>query len=273
MSDVSLSAATQTVLLSTLRTAALTDLTRQRLSTGLKVNRPADNTSAFFQAKALSSRASDLLAVKNVINQSLSALGSAQIGIDAIIDLTRQLKALAISAQNGTAAERQAAAAGFDTVRAQIDSLAADAGFGGTNLIASSPEDLTISFGASGTSSLTIAGIASDASALGIGTAQGVFNNFATNADIDNAISRIEQSIGTLNATASTLGSNTAILDTRLDFTDSLRNSLQEGAAKLVNADLNEEAAKLLSLKVTGELSLVGLNIATDNQRAVLELF
>ena len=272
MSDVSLSAATQNALLSTLRTVALADQARDRLATGLKVNSPTDNAPAFFQAQALGGRAGDLLAVKSGINQSLSALGGAQIAIDAIADLTSQLKAIALSARNGTAAGRQAAAEQFDALRGQIDNLAADAGFGGTNLLASPPGDLTVSFNSSRTSSLTISGVASDAVSLGIVSAQAANNGFATEADIDNALSQLSAAVSTLNGAASTLGSNAGLLNTRLDFTHSLANQLLAGAAKLAGADLNEEAAKLLSLKLTQERNFIGLSITTENQRAVLEL-
>lgn len=272
MTDVSLSAATTSALLSTQRTIAFADQARERLATGLKVNRPSDNAPAFFQAQALTGRAGDLLAVKSGINQGLSALGGAQAGIDAIASLTNQLKGIALAAQSGTAEQRQAAAAQFDALRGQIDSLAADAGYGGINLLASSPNDLTVSFNPTATSGLTISGVASDAASLGIGTAAGAYNNFATFADIDNALSQLDLAIGTLNATASTLGSNAGVLNTRLDFTAALTGELQTGAGKLVNADLNEEGAKLLSLQLARSLGLVGLNIANESRQAVLEL-
>ncbi len=272
MSDVTLTAATKTALLNTLYTVLLADKTRLRLASGLRVNRPSDNAPAFFQAQSLNSRAGSLLAVKGGINQGLSALGSAQIGLDAIAEIAKQLKGLALSARNGTTAERQALAVQFDALRGQIDSLAADAGYGGINLLSSPPDDLSVSFNASGASSLTVAGVAADAASLGLGTAQGSYNNFATDADINNALAQLDRSIVTLNATASTLGSNASLLTTRLDFTDALTNSLQTGSDKLVLADLNEEAAKLVSLKLTSQLSLAGLNIANENQKAVLEL-
>ena len=72
---------------------------------------------------------------------------------------------------------------------------------------------------------------------------------------------------------ASSLGSNITLLNTRLDFTTNLVNELQTGAGKLINADLNEEAAKLLSLQVRSRLGLISLNIANENQKAVLDLF
>lgn len=273
MSDVTLSAATRSALLTVLRTTALADKASDRLATGRRVNGVNDGAPAFFQAQALSSRAGDLLGLKDGIGQSASALGGALVGVDAISDLAGQLKGIALAAKGGTAAERAAAATQFDALRGQIDSLAEDVSFGGLNLISFAPDDLTVPFNETGTSSLTVSGIASDSSSLGIGTGAGTYGAFATDADIDNAVSALNQAITTLGATASTLGSNAALLNTRLDFTQALAGDLQTGADKLISADLNEEAATLLSLQVSRELGAVGLNIANQNQQAVLQLF
>lgn len=254
-------------------TASLTNQTNERLATGLKVNRAADDAPAFLLAQSLNARAGDLLALKDGIGQAASTLGSALNGIDAISGLANQLKGIAAAARGGTAAERAAAAAQFDEFLSQIDNLAGDVSFNGINLLSSPPGNLTVAFNQSGSSSLTISGVASDSASLGIAGAVGTHNNFATDADIDNALGQINQAINTLRTTASTLGSNITLLNTRLNFTNNLVNELQTGASKLINADLNEEAAKLLSLRVRSRLGLISLNIANENQKSILDLF
>lgn len=273
MSEITLSFAARTALVATQRTAALADSTRERLATGFRVNRPIDNAPAFFLAQNLSNRAGDLLAVKDGIGQSASALGGALAGIDAITSIVNQLKGIAISAKGGSADVRAARAAQFDALRGQIDSLAADVGFGGINLLASPPDSFTVDFNERGASSLTIEGAASDASSLGIGTAAGAFNGFATDADILSAIAQLDGAVGTLRSTASTLGLNATLLNTRLEFTNDLVNTLESGAQKLVGADLNEEAANLLALRLSAELGALGLNIANQNNQSILKLF
>ena len=123
MSDIALSSANQSVLLLLQRTASLTNQTNERLATGLKVNRAADDAPAFLLAQSLNARAGDLLALKDGIGQGASALGSALNGIDAISGLANQLKGIAAAARGGTAAERAAAAAQFDEFLSQIDNL------------------------------------------------------------------------------------------------------------------------------------------------------
>ena len=59
MSDVTLSAAVRSSLLSLQNTTDLIDRTQNRLSTGLKVASAVDDPVAFFQAKSLNDRAFD----------------------------------------------------------------------------------------------------------------------------------------------------------------------------------------------------------------------
>ena len=60
MSDIVLSAAIRSNLLSLQNTAAALDTTQTRLSTGNKVNSAIDNPGSFFTAQGLNNRASDL---------------------------------------------------------------------------------------------------------------------------------------------------------------------------------------------------------------------
>lgn len=273
MSEVTLTQSTRVNLLALQKNTALIDLTSFRLSTGKRVNEATDNVRAFFLAKALTDRAGDLLAVKEPIGQSLSAVGSAIDGIGSITRLVEQLKATANDASDQTAAGRAELAARFDDLRAQLDSIAADANFKGVSLLAASPDSLTVTFDKTSGSSLTISGVASDSQSLGIGDGAVAFNNFATDADIQAAIVALDNAITTLRSTEAQLGSNAGVLNTRLDFTQDLANSLETAADKLTGADLNQEAANLLALNVARQLAIASLNITNQSQQSVLQLF
>lgn len=273
MSEITLTQSTRANLLALQKNTALIDRTSLRLSTGKRVNAPAENVRAFILAKALTDRAGDLLSVKNPIGQSLSAVGGALDGIDTITRLVEQLKATANDAQDRTAAERAEQAARFDRLRAQLDAITADINYGGINLLAASPDSLTVTFDKTSGSSLTIEGVASDSQALGIGDGAVTFNNFADDDDIQAAIDALDAAIITLRQTAAGLGSNAGILNTRLDFTQDLAHTFETGATKLAGVDLNGEAANLLSLNIARQLSITSLNIANQSQQSILQLF
>ena len=63
------------------------------------------------------------------------------------------------------------------------------------------------------------------------------------------------------------------MISIRLDFVTNLIGALEEGAGKLVNADLNRESATLLTLQTRQQLGTVGLSIASQSEQAILRLF
>jgi flagellin len=273
MAEITLTASTRANLLTAQRTDALGARTSRRLATGQRVNTPTDNPITFFLAKALIDQAGDLLQVKDNIGQSLSVVGSSISDVKYLTQLINQLKAVATDAIDTSQAARAEQAAQFDEIRAQLDTLAADSQFAGVNLIGAPPDDHSVLFNQDGSSSLTISGVASDSASLGIGTAAGDYNNFATDADVESAVYGLAQAFEALRSTEQTLGGNANTLNTRLDFTQDLANTLESGAARLTGADMNEEAANMLALNVSRQLSTSGLNFVNQSQQAILQLF
>ncbi|NKB56774.1 MAG: flagellin [Alphaproteobacteria bacterium] len=255
------------------RTNDLADRTQGRLASGLKVNSALDDAAAFFAARALTFRAEDLGRLKDNIDQSISTLTAAVNGIEAITELIEQAQGIAITAKaTGDTNERSSLAIQFDALLAQIDNLANDASYNGQNLIQGTPDNLVIDFNEDSTSQLTVSGIDSTTGTGGINVA-GAVGNFAAETNIDAALTASRTALATLRTTAATLGSNNSVLQTRLNFTEDLVNTLDEGAGKLTLADLNEESANLLSLQTRQQLGLNSLSLAAQSERAILNLF
>jgi flagellin len=268
---INLSSATRTNLLALQQTTNVISRTQERLSTGLKVNSAIDDAIAYFQSRSLSDRASDLAVLKDTVNQGVSAVETAVIGIDGISNIVDQMKGIALSAQSdANGVNRSKSAVQFNDLRNQLDNLSIDASYKGTNLIKASPANLKVSFSEDGSSTLTISGVASDSSGLSIATA---VSDWSSDANILNAINDLDSALTTLRSTASSLGSNASVLNLRLDFTTKLVNSLEEGSAKLVNADVNQESANLLTLQTRQQLGTIGLSIAQQSEQSILRLF
>jgi flagellin len=84
MSDITLSKAVRTNLLSLQSTAELMAKTQERLATGNKVNSALDNPTNFFTASSLNSRASDLNALMDNMSNGIKTLQAADNGLTAI---------------------------------------------------------------------------------------------------------------------------------------------------------------------------------------------
>jgi len=129
MSNVALSQAVRSNLLSLQNTASLLDATQTRLATGNKVNSALDNPTSYFTASSLNSRASDLGNLLDSVGNAIQTIQAANDGITSITKLVDSAKATANQAQQLAATVDSAAVAHADVV---------GSGFTAANITASS---------------------------------------------------------------------------------------------------------------------------------------
>ncbi len=287
---VQLSATSRSNLLSLQNTTSLISRTQDRLSTGLKVASAIDDAISFFQAQALTNRASDLSEKKDGIDQAISTLKAASNGIDALDKTVRQLKGIAQSAKTATVTEAVDLTAQFKELANQLDQISNDASYQGLNLLNSTAAHLTVEFSTASTSVLSIYGRNLLVSGLftgggaAAGDVQSSFTSFGaalvgfstagtTVSAIDDLINYLEIGIDKLRGASKALSSNITFLQTRLDFTKQYTNNLTEGAGKLTLADINEEGANLVALQTRQQLGIQALAFAGQSEQSVLSLF
>ena len=296
MSDVTLATSTRTNLLSLQRTSNLIGRTQERLASGQKVNSAIDDALAFFKARNLNARASDLASIKDSISGGISVIRAAIQGLETIEATLKQAKALAQSAvaspESGTRAKL---ASQFNDLRSQVDNIAEDASFNGINLLKNTTnaftagaDQLTVKFNertaTAAVNQLVVSGVntadfqtltARSAVATGTAGSTTVWGQTGTAAitAINSAIRAIDSALVSVRQTAQTFGTNSSLLEIRRQFTENLVNTLKAGASELVNADLNEESANLLSLQTRQQLGTISLSIAQQSEQSVLRLF
>lgn len=270
MGDITLSAGVRQNLLALQNTADLFTQTSNRLATGKKVNSALDNPNSFFTAQSLQGRASDLSNLLDAESNAVQTVQAANQGITAIQKLVDSAKALANQAlQTSNTTTRADLASQFGDLLTQIDQLAKDSGFNGINLL--NGDDLKVNFNEDGTSSVTIQGFTdTTASDLSIAAAA---NSWASNTDIQTALTDINDATTTLRSQGAKLGASLAVVQTRQDFTKNIINTLQVGADNLTLADSNEEAANLTALQTRQQISTVALSLSNQANQQVLRLF
>ncbi|QRE75215.1 flagellin [Methylobacterium aquaticum] len=163
---------------------------------------------------------------------------------------------------------RNALMATYNNLLSQIDQMAADSGFNGTNLLAG--DTVNVTFNEKGTSSLKISGTQVSASMLGLNAIGQT--DFQDSNSINAVVATINSASSQLKNQASTLGANLAVVQNRQDFTKQMINVLDAGAANLTNADLNEEAANSQALSTRNSLGISALSLANQSQQGILQL-
>lgn len=270
--SISLSAPQRLSLAARSRISDARDQAANRLATGRRVSKISEDAQKFLLSKGLAARVDNLNAAKANIGQGISALLVTQSGLDAADKLAQQLKGIASQAESASAADRATLAAQFDIVRTQLNNLVGDASYQGVNLLSNPADTLRVRISEQPGVRLNVDGSASDAAGLSIGTAAASYGNFATTADIDSALTALDSARSQIRSTASSIVGNAAILGVRENFSENLANIVQAGADKLVEADLNEEGARLLSANVRDALALEGQRISSQSDRLIVGL-
>ena len=204
---------------------------------------------------------------------NIEALNGESLEIDAsttaatatALGVSTGVKTRAAGDENDT---RKTAAADFNSIREQINQLAKDAGYNGTNLLTG--DAMRVQFNEDSSSKLDIKGANLDSEGLGISASQG---DFQANSDIQSAVDELKSAVDSLRSQSATFGANLSVVQNRQDFTKGMVDTLNAGADALVAADPNEEGATLLALNTRAQLSQTALSLASQQDQAVLRLF
>ncbi|MGA1869738.1 MAG: flagellin [bacterium] len=285
INTISLTMGIRKNLFNLMETSELMEQTSRRLGTGNKVNNALDDPVNFFAAQGHLQRASDLAGRKDEMGEAVQLVNAANNGIEAITILIESARSLAQSALSAdTTTDVNLLGEQFNTILSQIDTMAADSGYKGINLLNGTTESLTVRFDETGIeSNLTLQGFnatsGSTGSGLGISAALTGTGGAWTNIDvpdvgmINTALEDLDNARSTLRAETKKLAANLSTITARQDFTQKMINTLTDGAAELTLADMNEEGANMLMLQTRQALGTTSLSIASQAAQSVLRLF
>lgn len=277
--DITLTSGMRANLFSLQQTAKWMEQTQNRMATGKKVQSALDDPVAFFTARGHDQRATDLAARKDEMSESIQTIKSADIGVNSILNLIANAKSLAQSALSGESTSALNVLENmYNEVMGQIDFVSADSNYKGVNLLESTSITHTVKFDETGDSKLTISGFDADHDGETLSLSTVAANDWvsagaASTDDINSAIAKLDGAVSSLRSEASSMATNLSIITARQDFTQNMINTLKDGSASLVNADMNEEGANMLMLQTRQALGTTSLSLAAQAAQSVLRLF
>lgn len=272
--------------------------TQSKLASGLKIQSALDDPINFFAAQGHRQRAGDLAQLKDSMAEAVQTVKAANNGIEAVTDLIASAKSIAQSAKSAEGTDAVNTLANqYNDVLNQIDKLASDSGYKGVNLMGGSDQKLAVLFSENDSNSkITLTGFeASVSSSSGLtintstvdyaGSATGTATKAWTVTDeatssttisttgIDASITQLDAVRDELRTQAKGLASDLSTITIRQDFTSNMINTLEDGAAGLTEADMNEESANMLMLQTRQQLGTTSLSLASQAAQSVLRLF
>ncbi len=135
-SEITLSTAVRSNLLSLQKTAQLLGKTQEKLATGLKVNSALDDPTAFFTSSALNNRASDLNRLQDFVGNAVQTLRASDEGITALTNLVETAEGTARQALQTASTVSTFTGSNTSDLTAATDLSTLDAEFSGSQTIA-----------------------------------------------------------------------------------------------------------------------------------------
>jgi len=275
MNNITLTSGMRANLFSLQQTSTMMETTQTRLSSGKRVNSALDDPINFFAAQGHTQRANDLAMRKDEMSEAIQTIKSANNGLEAMTDMIASAKSLAQSAMaTNDMSERATLQGQYEDMLDQISDVIDDSGYKGTNLLDSAnTQSITVYFDESGDSSLTVDAEDVIGDFEEIGDEAVASWSDGTTTGIEDSITSLDNARDTVRTAAKTLSNQLSTITTRQEFTTKMINTLEDGAANLVNADLNEEGANMLMLQTRQSLGTTSLSLASQAAQSVMRLF
>ena len=247
--------------------------TQNRVSSGLAIRSGKENAAYFAISETMKGDSGMFKAINEGMTATKNSVATARLGAETVSDLAQQMvERIAFAQSNGIdkADVQTELVALVNNMQSAID----QATFNGDDLVSGAAASVSVVTGisrAGGTfATTTISFTSVDLQTIQTNLAAiDLVASTDLEADLVTAEAELQNAI-----TASTsLGVTENTLDGQMQFLDSLTDTLDSGVSSMVDADMEEEAARLQAYQVQQQLATQSLSIANQSPQNILSLF
>jgi len=252
--------------------------TQERVSTGLKVNNSKDNAAYYSIATTMKADVASFKAIGDNLALAGSSVATARKATEQIGALVQQVLEKVALAQANETVDRALIQKDIDALAADISTVIEQSSYNGQNLL-------------KGTADVTVVtGIARNAGGSGIATTNFTFKQQDMLAvqtaiaaidvkgagdatDLEAALQAAEAQLKVVTEANAAFGLAETRIENQKDFISKVADNLTTGLGAIVDADMNEEAARFQALQVQQQLASQALSIANQQPQQILALF
>ncbi len=251
--------------------------TQSRISTGLSIASGKDNAAYFSISKTMSGDSGMFKAIDESLTLQQNAVSTARLGAETLVDLAQDFSERVAFAQGGTQEVRDDIQAELDELVARMATTIAQSNFNGTDYV-NSNATVTVVTGISRASGGSISTTSMSFLQQDLGAIQSALDAIsitsATTATLQaTALQNAEAQLSAAVAAATALGIAERSIETQKDFLGELTDRLDSGIGSMIDANMEEEAARLQALQVQQQLATQSLSIANSSPQNILNLF
>lgn len=258
--------------------------TQSRVSTGLQVSSGKDNAAYFAISETMKGDSGMLSAINEGLTSTKNSVSTARLGAETVKDLATDFSERVAFAQ-GSGVDLGQVQSELDSLVSQIGAAISQSTFNGDDLVSGAAATQTVVSGVSRDSAGNFAATTISFQSVDLGAIETALGNI----DLENldtggtdtavpdtlaeALTMAEEQLGAAITAATSMGVAEKTLEGQQEFLGALTDTLDQGVSAMVDADMEEEAARLQALQVQQQLATQSLSIANQAPQNILSLF
>ena len=248
--------------------------TQSRVSTGLQVRSGKENAAYFAISETMKGDSGMFKAINEGMTATKNSVATARLGAETVSDLAGQMvERIAFAQSDGV--NKADVQTELDALALNMQSAIDQATFNGDDLVGGAAAAVSVVTGISRASgSFATTSISFNSVDLqAIQTAMAAVDVTDTTTTMAAKLGVAEGQLAASITAATSLGVTENTLDGQMQFLDSLTDTLDSGVSSMVDADMEEEAARLQAYQVQQQLATQSLSIANQSPQNILSLF
>lgn len=247
--------------------------TQNRVSTGLEIQSGKDNAAYFAISETMSSDSGMFKAINDTLTSTKNSVATARLGAETMNDLVQEFSERVAFAQ-GNGIDLAEVQSELDSMVEQMQTVIDQATFNGDDLVGGTAATVTVVSGVtrSGGTFATTTISFSSVDLQAIHTALDAID-LTTSTDLAADLVTAEAEVGNAIAAATSLGVSEKKLETQQDFLSALTDTIDSGVSAMVDANMEEEAARLQAYQVQVQLATQSLSVANQAPQNIMSLF
>jgi flagellin len=247
-------------------TSAKLSKSLERLSSGYRINRAADDAAGLAISEKLRAQIGGLAQAQRNSLDAISLVQTAEGALQEVHSMLQRVRDLAVQYNNGTLSTQDKASITAEVAQlcAQIASIGNDTKFNGTPLL-SGVSTLTFQVGPDDGQTVSVSGVALFGTGLQIDPAIFTFGALVTIAAIDTAIANVASTRGTFGAVQNRMEHTIANLAI-------YQENLQASESRIRDVDMAAETVQLTKYQILQQAGTAMLAQANVTPQAVLQL-
>jgi flagellin len=234
----------------------------ERLSSGYRINRAADDAAGLAISERMRSQINGLAQANRNIQDGVSLVQTAEGNLDEVHSMLQRVRELAVQYKNGTLSSSDQAAIQTEVnqLASEIERIGGSAKFNGITLLAASGS-VTFQVGVNDGDSITV-------STISLGSALGTFTSLGNST----AISAIDAAISSVSAARATFGAVQNRLEHAMSSTQVYQENLTSAESRVRDVDMASEMVELTKNQILQQAGTSMLAQANQAPQSILSL-